>query len=78
MPHRRNTLLRLPCLALIVVALATFSGQSVAVEEQAAKAQTAAPAKRVLVFSGTGWYRHPDIPRCAHRRNVGLQGRAIL
>ncbi len=63
MPHRRNSLLILPCLTVIVVALATFAEKSAAVEEQAAPAPAAAPAKRVLVFSGTGWYRHPDIPR---------------
>src|SRR5580704_6307391 len=28
-----------------------------------AQKQTADRATRVLVFSGTGWYRHPEIPR---------------
>ena len=31
-------------------------------EKQPAKVATSDGLKRVLVFSGTGWYRHPEIP----------------
>jgi type 1 glutamine amidotransferase len=27
-------------------------------------AETSAPRPRILLFSGTGWYRHPEIPQC--------------
>ena len=67
MLHRRITPLVLPCLLVIIAAFAGFSEKTRAVEEPVVKVQDLVPAppqaKRVLVFSGTGWYRHPDIPR---------------
>src|SRR5690242_11841813 len=39
-------------LAVLAPVAWTASGQN----------QTPDPAKRVLIFSGTGWFRHPEIP----------------
>lgn len=63
MQHARPVRLALPLLTLAIVAVACFVSNSQAVEDPVAPAKSPVAAKRVLVFSGTGWYRHPEIPK---------------
>ncbi len=44
------------------LALGLVSAPALAEDAQKAKPAASEPL-RVLIFSGTGWYRHPDIPR---------------
>ncbi len=50
--------------ALMLGAAATFGLSALPLAAQAPASEPAASATRVLLFSGTGWYRHPEIPRC--------------
>jgi uncharacterized protein len=55
MPHRLGS--RPIALALTLVVVGSLAWTA------AGQNQTAGSAKRVLVFSGTGWFRHPEIPQ---------------
>ena len=57
-PNRILPLMAPPCLAIIVAATAASAGG----DDRAAVKPDDTPV-RVLVFSGAGWYRHPEIPR---------------
>lgn len=63
MQHPRFIRLVLPLLTLGIVALACFVSISHGLEDKSTPSGTASSGKRVLVFSGTGWYRHPEIPK---------------
>jgi type 1 glutamine amidotransferase len=54
--------LLLPTLAVVVFVLACFLAASPG-QERKEVAKAPGKAKRVLVFSGTGWYRHPEIAK---------------
>jgi type 1 glutamine amidotransferase len=51
------TLTRRSLLATSVAALA-------ATQHAAAADEPTSPRRRIFLFSGTGWYRHPEIPQC--------------
>ena len=55
MPHRLGS--RPIALALTLVVVGSLAWTA------ASQNQPAGSAKRVLVFSGTGWFRHPEIPQ---------------
>ena len=52
----------LAALLTLVVALACLAWTTAGREAKPRPAETE-KARRVLIFSGTGWYRHPEIPR---------------
>lgn len=62
MQHSRTFRLALPLLTLGIIVLAGIASNSQALEDQPAATATTQP-QRLLVFSGTGWYRHPEIPK---------------
>jgi hypothetical protein len=58
------------------LALGLVSSPALAEDAQEAKPAAGEPL-RVLIFSGTGWYRHPEIPRSAdwHNHDRSVSGR---
>ncbi len=63
MQPSRSIRLALPLLTLGIIALAGVVSHSQALEEKPSTQDSTPAGKRVLVFSGTGWYRHPEIPK---------------
>lgn len=63
MQPSRPLRLALPFLTLSIFAVAYFVSISQAWQDKSAPPASAPTGKRILVFSGTGWYRHPEVPK---------------
>jgi uncharacterized protein len=52
-----------PLLLYVAVSAASFGADSKPRNDASADAKTSVTNLKVLVFSGSGWFRHPDIPK---------------